>query len=161
MPSPERGLTLVEVLVVLIALVIGVVLLIPAFAQVSRRDRVARCIGNLQTLHRAQAGAGPPGTRLGGEYWLRLRSAEPPLVGPEALRCPLVDRPDAPPLQYMGPRTDPAALSDLHPIGCDQETNHSQNMRQGGNVLLKSGEVLTEKGDAGLWLDARSKYCRP
>ena len=156
-----RGLTLVEVLVVAMALLIVVVLVLPAIAQVSRRDKVARCIGNLQTLHRAQASAGAPGAKLGVDFWLRLRTAQPPLVGPEALRCPLVDRPDAPECQYLGPRADPAALKDLHPIGCDAEVNHSPNMRQGGNVLLKSGEVLTEKGDGGLWTDARTKYCRP
>ncbi len=157
MPSRNRGLTLVEVLVVVMALVIVAALFLPALSQASRRDKVARCIRNLQTLHKAQASAGPAGADLGSAYWLRLRGA----VGPEALRCPLVDRPDAPECQYLGPRTDPATLRDVHPIGCDVEVNHSPDMRQGGNVLLKSGEVLTEKGDGGLWADARSKYCRP
>lgn len=161
MPSRERGLTLVEVLVLVLALLIVVVLVLPAIGQVSRRDKVARCIGNLQALHRAQASAEPPGARLGFDYWLRLRNATPPLIGPEALRCPLVDRPDAPECQYQGPRGDPAALQGVHPIGCDLEVNHSPDMKQGGNVLLKSGEVVTEKGDGGLWADTRTKYCRP
>ena len=161
MPSRERGLTLVEILVVVMALLIVAVLVLPAIAQGSRRDKVARCIGNLQTLHRAQASAEPPGARLGFEYWLRLRNATPPLIGPEALRCPLLDRPDAPECHYMGPRGDPAALKGVDPIGCDLEVSHSPNMKQGGNVLLKSGEVVTDKGDGGLWQDARTKYCRP
>lgn len=151
----ERGLTLVEVLVVAIVLVVVAALVFPALAQSSRRDRVARCAGNLQALHRAQSSAPPPGASLGSEYWLRLP------VAPETLRCPLVDRPDAPACHYMGPRADPAGLNDRQPIGCDLEVNHSPNMKQGGNVLLKSGEVRTEKGDGGLWTDARAKHCRP
>lgn len=157
MKSGVRGLTLVEILIVAMALLIVAALVLPAFSQSARREKLARCIGNLKTLHRAQAQAGASGPELGSAYWIRLKGA----VGPEALRCPLVDRPDAPECQYMGPRTDPATLRDVHPIGCDGEVNHSPKGTQGGNVLLKSGEVQTEKGDSQFWGDVRAKYCRP
>lgn len=155
--SRARGLTLVEVLVVVIVLLIAAALLLPLGSQAARRDKIARCMGNLKALHAAQAAAGPPGPNLGTAYWLRLKDR----VSPETLRCPLVDRPEAPECLYLGPRTDPAELRDVHPIGADAEINHSSNGRQGGNVLLKSGEVQTEKGDSLFWGDVRSKYCRP
>jgi type II secretory pathway pseudopilin PulG len=161
MSSPRRGWTLVEALVVAIVLLVAAALVIPAVGQVSRREKVVRCIGALQALHRAQAAAGPAEGKLGMDYWRRLASGPNAALAPSALRCPLGERLDGPDCHYMGPRSDPAPLNPLQPIGCDLETNHSPNMRQGGNVLLKSGEVSTEKGDGGLWLDARTKYCRP
>jgi hypothetical protein len=54
----------------------------------------------------------------------------------------------------------PAKLDAKDPIGCDQPLSHSENGGQGGNILLKSGEVVTDH--TGIWFGAaRSGKCRP
>jgi len=55
---------------------------------------------------------------------------------------------------------DPAKLDAKDPIGCDMPQSHSEDGGQGGNVLLKSGEVVTDH--TGIWAGAtRSGKCRP
>lgn len=157
----DAGVTIVEITAAITVVGIAVALLIPAWIRSSRFDKVLACQGNLRTLHQAQAKAPPPGPEdFGRAYWVRLTKTSPPLVQPTALRCPLVHAADAPPCQYLGPATDPSKFDGKDPIGCDMEYNHSADGKQGGNVLLKSGEVVTDH--TGIWGGAtRQGKCRP
>jgi hypothetical protein len=81
---------------------------------------------------------------------VRLTRTTPPLLTPEALKCPFVEAsPEAPFCQYFGPSGDVGALAPNDPIGSDADTNHSPHRREGGNILMKSGEVVND--NASLW----------
>ena len=163
----RAGRTLVEYLVVLVIIAIAAVLFIPPYSRSLRQDKIDRCAGNLRRLHRAQQDflsrnpASAPAT--GKAYWLRLSQGTSPILdspGGEVLRCPLLGRGDAGECQYLGPAGDPSALKDSDPLGCDETFNHSPNDREGGNVLLRSGEVRT--GASDLWWQAtRGRRCSP
>ncbi|HLY75954.1 MAG TPA: hypothetical protein VKU80_17675, partial [Planctomycetota bacterium] len=73
----------------------------------------------------------------------------PPLVTPVVLKCPFVDAPNAPFCQYYGPSGEIEKLEAKDPIGSDMDQNHSEDRKQGGNLLLKSGEVVTDH--TSLW----------
>jgi hypothetical protein len=50
------------------------------------------------------------------------------------------------------------------PLGCDQEANHSENGREGGNILLKSGSIINDNtlSPEALWTNAaRMGKCVP
>lgn len=155
----DAGITIVEVTAAITIVGIVIALLVPAWVRSARFDKVLGCQGNLRTLH--QAKAAPPGPdEFGGAYWVRLTKTSPPLVAADALRCPLFQLPDAPACQYLGPAADPSKLDAKDPLGSDLEHNHSSDGKQGGNVLLNSGEVVTDH--TGIWGGAtRSGKCRP
>ena len=157
----DAGITIVEVAAAVTLIAIVIALLIPAFARSARFDHVLACQGNLRALHQASSQAPAPGAdQLGSAYWVRLTKTSPPLITGQQLRCPLVQLPEAPECQYLGPASDPAKLDAKEPVGCDNPNNHSEDGGQGGNVLLKSGEVVTDH--TGIWLGAvRSGKCRP
>ena len=50
---------------------------------------------------------------------------------------------------YRGPATDPANLRPVDPIGADALDSHGPG--EGGNVLLKNGEVRASRERDGLW----------
>jgi hypothetical protein len=157
----DAGITLVEVTAAVTVAGIVLALLLPAMARSSRVNDVLACRGHLKTLYEAQLKAPAPGPKeYGRAYWQRLATSTPPLVSAETLRCPLVDVPDAPPVHYCGPAGDLSKYGEKDPIGCDFEHNHSDDGKQGGNVLLKSGAVATDH--TGIWGTAlRSGKCRP
>ena len=157
----DAGITIVEVAAAITILGILIALLVPALQNSSRFDQVLACQGNLRALHQAQSKAPPPETQdLGSAYWTRLTRTSPPLVTAETLRCPLLNLPQAPECHYFGPPSDPAKLDAKDPIGCDLPINHSADGAQGGNILLRSGEVVTDH--TGIWLGAtRAGKCRP
>ena len=157
----DAGITIVEVAAAITIVGIIVALLVPAWMRSARFEKVLACQGNLRTLHQAASKAPAPGAdELGRAYWVRLTKTSPPLVSAETLRCPLVHHPEAPACQYFGPTSDPAKFDAKDPIGCDMPPNHSEDGGQGGNILLKSGEVVTDH--TGIWLGAtRSGKCRP
>lgn len=152
--SARAGVTLVEWTVVIVALGVVFSLLVPAFARASRQGKVVSCRANLQELYRTQAalpkGAPAP---LGKAFWTRL-DAKP------FLRCPLAAGSAPTGCDYLGPASDPAGLGEKEPLGCDDMENHGPQGREGGNVLLKSGEVMTDSFQ--LWASAtRGGKCRP
>lgn len=157
----QAGITLVEVAAAVTLAGVVVAILIPAMARSSRLDKVLACRANLKTLHQAQEKAPQPGAKdYGRAYWERLAAGASPLVSPETLRCPLVHHADAPPCHYFGPPGDVSKIDAKDPIGCDMEHNHSDDGKEGGNVLLKSGEVVTDH--SGVWATAvRFGKCRP
>jgi len=161
----QRGVTLVEVLVAVVFVIVVVSLLTPAMARASRQEKVEACAANLKALHAAQLafyskeGSAP---ELGKAYWERLAKASPPLVAARTLICPLADKEEAPPVQYLGPAADPRTLPAGDPIGCDFPGNHSSHGHEGGNILLNSGAVVNDNTLLeGLWGTALNKKCRP
>lgn len=145
------GLTLAGILVLisLAALLLG--LLLPLRAYSRRHETLLLCRAHLQALHRAQADprAAADAPPLGAAYWARL--AQPPLslVDSATLRCPLFD--SERPCDYRGPARPPAALPPHAAIGSDDTINHDPHGHAGGNVLRKSGDVVTVPADGTFW----------
>jgi hypothetical protein len=151
--------TLVEVAAGVTLVGIVVALVVPAMTRGARFQKVVECADHLRTMHQAQAKAPAPKLQeLGSTYWTRLTTTTPPMLSPDKLRCPLVDPLVSSGCDYLGPSADPAGLAAEEPIGCDLQRNHSDDGKEGGNVLLKSGEVATDR--TGIWGSASHK-CRP
>ena len=112
-------------------------------------------------MYEAQAKAPPtPIQEVGRAYWVRLTQTKPALLDPSILKCPFVEAPDAPFCQYYGPLGEVAKSDPNDPIGCDLILSHSDDGKQGGNVLLKSGSVVTDH--TGAWAAALSgRKCGP
>lgn len=145
------GMTLAGILVILSAAILLLALLIPLRSFSERHERLLECRGRLQALHRAQADdraatASPP---LGAAYWARLAAPPLSLVDAATLRCPLhsLERP----CDYRGPARPPAGLPAAAALGSDDSINHDVHGRMGGNVLRKSGDVVTAPADGDLW----------
>ena len=147
----RKGFTLAELLAAISILLMVATILVPSLRRATRHSKVEVCAGHLKTLHKAAAGA-PASPELGGKYWVRLTQTQPPRVSPDVLLCPLVEEAEFADLPYMGPGADPSQAAPGDPIGCDVPTAHSRNGKEGGNVLLKSGEVVTDH--TGLWSSA-------
>lgn len=160
----QRGVTLVEVLAAAMAAVVLLALLIPAWVAARRHGRIAACMDRLKQLHRAEAAweAANPGRPVGAgkAYWTKLAQSSPPMVDPKALACPLASPgADSGGCSYWGPSGDPAKYDAADPVGCDDETNHDEHRREGGNVLRKSGDVVNDNRD--FWYSAIRGKCRP
>jgi hypothetical protein len=157
----EGGITIVEVAAAVTLAGIVIALLVPALSRGARFQRVLECEAHLHTMYDAQSKAPPPGPKdTGSAFWIRLTETTPPLLSKETLRCPLADSSERAASSYLGPCEDFAKAGAKEPIGCDLENNHSDDGREGGNVLLKSGEVVTDR--SGVWGSAlRQGKCRP
>lgn len=147
----SSGLTLAGLLVLvsLAALLAG--LLVPLRAYSGRHEKLQVCRAHLKGLHQAQADAraatdAPP---LGAAFWMRLAAPPLSLVEPGTLRCPLLDADR--PCDYRGPARAPGGLSPQAAIGSDDNVNHDPHGRMGGNVLRKSGDVVTVPADGDYW----------
>jgi type II secretory pathway pseudopilin PulG len=156
-----RGITLVEILVAVIAVLIVITLTLPAFGRIRRQERVEECAAHLWTLYEASSTyygrtVETRPAKLGSAYWAALAKTTPPLVTPNVLKCPIQESEDAPPVHYQGPVTDPRAMVKDDPIGCDLGWNHSDNGHEGGNILLRSGSVVNDNPShaGGLWFAA-------
>ena len=146
----DAGITLVEIMAAATILAIVLALFIPVQARAARHEKLKTCQAHLHALYQGHSAA--PQTKdqdFGRAYWVRLVKANPPLVSAENLRCPLVDESDAPYCQYLGPAENLSKFDAKDPIGSDMEQNHSHDRRQGGNILLKSGEVVNDA--VSLW----------
>lgn len=161
MSRREAGITLVEILAALTVIGIVLALIIPIQARASRYQRLKECQDHLHTLYQAQSTAPPTKTQeIGRAFWVRLTQLTPPLVTPNVLKCPFVEDPQGPFCQYLGPSGDIGKLDAKDPMGCDMDQNHSEDRRQGGNLLLKSGEVVTDHSN--LWATTiQLGKCRP
>lgn len=156
-PERARGFTLAEALVLVLSALLLAAVLLPLRGRAARLERVLSCRDRLRTLHQAQEGL-PAGAARGQAFWTRLAETSPPRISREALRCPLVEDPQAPECHYLGPSGDPAALEPQAPLGCDDPENHGPQGRRGGNILLKSGEIHTDDGI--LWRQALGRCAR-
>lgn len=145
------GLTLAGVLVLVALAALLLSLLLPLRAYSGRHEQLLVCRAHLQALHRAQADpkAATEAPPLGAAYWMRLASPPLSLVDPGTLRCPLFDADR--PCDYRGPVRTPAGLPPDGAVGSDDNVNHDLQGRQGGNVLRKSGDVVTVPADGTYW----------
>lgn len=161
MSRRDAGITLVEILGAVTVVLILLTILIPIHSKAGRYKTVMECQDHLHTLYEAQAKAPPTKEQeIGRAYWIRLTQGTPPLVTPDVLKCPFVPSDAAPFCQYLGPSGEIQKLDPKDPIGCDMELNHSENHKQGGNLLLKNGQVVNDY--QSLWATTiQSEKCRP
>jgi hypothetical protein len=161
MTRRDAGITIVEVLAALTILVIVLAIFIPIVTRAGRYEKVKLCQEHLHTMFEAQAKAPAPATEtIGRAYWVRLTQTTPPMLTGDVLKCPFIDVEGAPFCQYFGPAGDVAKVQAKDPIGCDMELAHSENGKQGGNLLLKSGSVVNDW--QSLWATTlKTGKCRP
>lgn len=123
------------------------------------------CANNLKQLHTmmwnyAAMHRGSFPRERGEDFWLSLSRADPPLFDTNVegiFRCPVRGGAE-PGIDYRGPRFDMNELADGDVIGADKVGNHGED--QGGNVILKSGEVrIVDRTD--LYWHAASFATRP
>ncbi len=163
----RRGITLIEWILLVVVALTALALAVPAYVQAGRHEDLVGCRAHLKAMYEASASPTlPKPPPLGGAYWTRLASAQPPLIAPGVLRCPLVPAAITRPTDYLGPRKDPALLLATDPIGCDIEDNHGEKGKMGGTVLYKSGDVKSlHPREAGTsldpWIEAARNKCGP
>ena len=139
----DRGLTAVELIVVIVVIGIGAAVTVPALLRSGRNDLMARCESNLRGLwnadanRRAKGGAAP--AARGRAYWEAVSGD-----GKDLLTCPLPGH--AP---YRGPATDPGSLHPLDLMGADAPGSHGPG--EGGNFLLKNGDVRACRERDPVW----------
>ena len=158
MAARERGLTLIEVMVVLLVLDVLTTFLISATARASRLDRLTECRDHLKQLHSAQesyyAGRSPDLSLRGDSLWNMLTDATPPLLDAAAIRCPVREAKTPYACHYLGPGMDVTKMPDDGFLACDDPSNHATKRPQGGHVLRKSGDVVLDR--RGIWKAAIS-----
>lgn len=159
---PNRGLSLLEVIVILVLVGILGALLLPPICGRGHCTRMLACQSNLQQLYKLgtiyainHKGEWPPAT--GENLWLSLRNAVPPLIEPDhagVLHCDVMDHelgPDE--TNYRGPRFGWAKTGSGDIICADREGNHGDG--ESINVMFKDGSVLEVASADALW-----KKCR-
>ena len=157
----QRGLTLLEVLILIILVGILGTLLIPWRGPGEAR-RVA-CANNLSRLYRlasvyASTHRGEwPAT--GEDPWLLLARTKPPLIEPEqidVLHCPVRgEAAVAGRTDYRGPKVPWTQLGAGDPVAADKDGNHGKN--EAGNILLKDGSLIEARPQDPIWRQCASK----
>jgi hypothetical protein len=134
-------------------------LLVPAWIRSHRIARVTSFTSNLCILWKIQNNYavqfGGPAKRLpeetGDEFWRKLSSPRTLLIDPslaDVYQCPLEGTPEEG-CDYRGPTWDVNDYGDGDPVGADVEGNHGDD--EGGNVVRKSGDVMTVGTRDELW----------
>lgn len=137
-------MTAVELIIVIVVVGIAAAVTLPALLRGSRNDKLVICearlraLGEADTAFRAREGKSPAGR--GAAYWKES-------LGPDGSRlaCPLSDQH----LPYRGPASDPTPFPATYPLAADQPGSHGPG--EGGNVLLKSGEIRACRELDPLW----------
>ena len=118
-----QGFTLIELLVVVIFLAMVAALLVPAMSRATRYSKLELCRANMATLYEAQdtyfKGEKHDASLRGSELWIELATGTAPIIAKSTLICPLVESPNASPVQYWGPSSDVTQMSPDDKIGCD------------------------------------------
>src|SRR5262245_12442810 len=156
----NRGLTLLEVLVIIVVIGLLAALFLPV--SVCRPSRTVRCLSNLQQLYKlgtvyASTHKGEWPAATGENLWLGFRRMVPPLIEADhagILHCDDLEHglgPDE--TNYRGPVASFGRIGANDPLGGDKPGNHGEEY--GGNVLLRDGSVLEAAAGDVLW-----KKCR-
>ena len=165
----NRGWSLAELLALIVMVLVLAALLLPAVSCASREDRMLDCVNNLSQMWKMQhTYMSKFGGRMKampvetcGAFWLKLQTTSPPLVDPtqsDLFACPLEGNSNsAGSTDYRGPSSNVNTFMDGDPVGSDRQGNHGTN--QGGNVLRKSGDIVTVPNTDALWILAGTKTC--
>ena len=158
----NQGLTLLEVLVVIVLIGILAALLLPSIHVHGHPNRKIACANNLRQLYTlgtvyASTHHGEWPTATGENLWLSFTKMVPPLIEPEhasLLHCDLADDElGTDETNYRGPLLPWKKLTGGDVLAADREGNHGDG--ESINVLFKEGTVLEATPGDSLW-----KKCR-
>ena len=167
MRGREIPFTLVEGFVVVIVVAVLLSLVGPLHPPVTKEARLQACDNNLSQLWKMMGVYQLPTANsypheLGGDFWLKLGSTNPPLIDPsmtDLYFCPLLGESTGRGCtDYLGPLSDANDLPAGAFIGGDKPGNHDKYSKGSGNVLRKSGDVMELQGTE---YDDFIKACRP
>jgi type II secretory pathway pseudopilin PulG len=154
----SKGLTLLEVIVIVAVIAILAALLLPAVTPGIGEGRRMSCESNLRQLYQlgvvfSSSHKGQWPDAKGEDLWLSFTRTTPPLIDPdqiEVLACP-VRCEDVEPGQtdFFGPRQPASSLKPTDILGGDKRGNHGDEF--GGNLLYKDGSVLEIKRSDSRW----------
>ena len=162
----RRGLTLLEVTVIIAILLVLVFSFLPAITRACRDGHgVLNCADNLsqlwkvQNIYMQQYGGAQKRycDRTGGAFWTYMSQLPKPLIDStmvEIYACPFKGvPPGANATDYMGPAGDVKTYQADDLVGADKPDNHGKGGSGGGNVLRKSGDVQMLSGGDPVWLN--------
>jgi len=144
----RNGLTLLEILVIIVVIGILAALLLPPVGP-CHLPRKTMCANNLAQLYKLgtvyaanHKGQWPePGK---GNYWIEFTKTTPPFIDPDELdilRCPLQDADlRAGDCDYRGPKVPWSRLQPGDPLAAERPGNHGPG--EPVNVLFKDGSVM-------------------
>ena len=154
----QKGLSLLEVLVigVLIAILAAILLPVREGCHAPMKMGGMRCANNLSQLYKigtvyaaSHRGQWPDPQK--GNYWVAFTKTSPPLIEPEGLSilsCPAREEQLLDECDYRGPIVPWTKLSLNDPIAADRPGNHEG---RGINVLFKNGSVMEVELDDPRW----------
>jgi hypothetical protein len=144
----HKGLTLLEVLVIVTVVFILAALLVPSIHPPGGHGRRVSCTHNLRQLYQlgivyasSHKGNWPEAGENG--LWLTLARTEPPLIEPEqmeVLLCPVKGDSEPGECDFRSSRRPYRSLTRDDVLGADKPGNHGDEF--GGNVLRADGSVV-------------------
>jgi type II secretory pathway pseudopilin PulG len=152
-----RGLTLLEVIVILAVIAILAALLLPPLEPGMRQARKMSCANNLRQLHQlaihhSSTHPGEWPTLTAGGLWMDFTRTTPPLlegVDLEVLVCPVNGEPIIGSCDYRAPGLPWTSLSPKDIVAADKPGNHGE--KEGGHVLRKDGSAQESGLQDELW----------
>ncbi len=158
--NTSRGLTLIEVALIVVVLAILAALAAPLLLRrTSHVSTEMQCAGNLRQIYTlatiyssTHGGKWPEAT--GSDLWFMVTQGRPPLLDDterdSLFSCPCVGeiRPVGE-SHYRGPSRPYSQLALKDVLAADLPGNHGDS--SGGNVLLKDGSVLEVEKKDPLW----------
>jgi hypothetical protein len=153
----QKGLSLLEVLVIVIVIGILAALLLPVYEGGGcHLPKTSICSKNLSQLYKigtayaaSHRGQWPDPQKA--NYWVAFTKTSPPLIEPEGLSilsCPAREEQLPDECDYRGPIVPWNKLSPSDPIAADRPGNHEG---RGINVLFKDGSVMEVELDDPRW----------
>ncbi len=154
----RRGLTLIELLILIVAIGVLACILIPVEGYSVREHRIIRCASNQRQLYQMlqvykirHKGSFPEAK--GSAFWLALQKTSPPLIEADLAEiyfCPVKgENPRPGNTDFRGPSNPMSQHRDADPVCADIVGNHDEE--NGINVVSLAGDVQRVYPDAPLW----------